>query len=132
MVQTHLQPHSKTIYSGSLAPPRGMNFNGKEGKEVGSAEAMARLDSSGYWQRPTLSVCVCHSVCIGYKPSHDWCKARHQGLLPMVGRDLRISLESYRAPQAGKPPDRKVLSRHGLLSSLGAWGLGTNQKAACN
>ena len=69
----------------------------------------------------------------GYKPSRDWRKPRHPGLVPTVG-GLRISLDSYRPPHAGQFPDRKVqsASRHGLLSSLGAWGLGTNRKAARN
>ena len=55
----------------------------------------------------------------GYKPSHDWRKARRQGLLPTLGgigshwtAIARLKLDS--------PPDRKVLSRHGLLSSWGA------------
>ena len=69
----------------------------------------------------------------GYNPSHDWRKARRQGLLPTVGGILGSHcIYSYRPPQAGLPPDRNVMSRHGLLSSLGAWGLGTNRKAARN
>ena len=40
------------------------------------------------------------------------------------GRDLCVSLDSYHPPQAGQPPVSKVLSCHGLLSSLGAWRLG--------
>ena len=39
-------------------------------------------------------------------------------------RDLHVSLDSYCLPQAGQPPVSKVLSHHGLLSSLGAWRLG--------
>ena len=38
------------------------------------------------------------------------------------GRDFL--LDSCRPPQAGQPPASKVLSRHGVPSSLGAWGLG--------
>ncbi|GAA6101905.1 uncharacterized protein LOC122792394 [Tachysurus ichikawai] len=39
------------------------------------------------------------------------------------GRDYHVSLDSYRSPQAGQPPVNKVLSRHSLLASLGAWSL---------
>ncbi|GAA6071721.1 uncharacterized protein LOC117871822, partial [Tachysurus ichikawai] len=39
------------------------------------------------------------------------------------GRDYHVSLDSYRLPQAGQPPVYKVLSRHSLLASLGAWSL---------
>ena len=46
------------------------------------------------------------------------------------GRDHCISLDSYRPPQAGQPPANQVLSRHGLLSSVGAWGLGQNPKCS--
>ena len=44
------------------------------------------------------------------------------------GRDLHITLDSYRLPQAGQPPASEVLSRHGLPSSLGVWGLGYADK----
>ena len=43
------------------------------------------------------------------------------GVVLVGGRDSLISLDSYRPPQAGQPPASKVLSRHGLPSSLGAW-----------
>ena len=43
------------------------------------------------------------------------------GVASNGGRDLHISLDSYHLPQAGQPPVSKVLSHHGLLSSLGAW-----------
>ena len=46
------------------------------------------------------------------------------GVASNGGRDLRVSLDSYHLPQAGQPPVSKVLSHHGLLSSLGAWRLG--------
>ena len=46
------------------------------------------------------------------------------GVASNVGRDLHVSLDSYHLPQAGQPPVSKVLSCHGLLSSLGAWRLG--------
>ena len=60
----------------------------------------------------------------GYKPLRDWRKARRQRLLPTVGGVLGSHWTcSYRPPQAGQPPDSKVLFRHGLISSLGAWGL---------
>ena len=58
-----------------------------------------------------------------YKPSLNWCRMWCQGLLLTVG-DLHVSLDSYHPPQAGQPPVSKVLSHHGLLSSLGAWRLG--------
>ena len=58
---------------------------------------------------------------IGVKQGARGCSRRWEGF-----RDI------YRPPQAGQPPDRKVQSRHGLLSSLGAWGLGTIRKAARN
>ena len=52
--------------------------------------------------------------------------------LPVIsyngGRDLHITLDSYRLPQAGQPPASEVLSRHGLPSSLGVWGLGYADK----
>lgn len=41
-------------------------------------------------------------------------------VVPVDGRDSLISLDSYCPPQAGQPPASKVLSRHGLPSSLGA------------
>lgn len=44
------------------------------------------------------------------------------------GRVSWISLDSYRPPQAGQTPATKLLSRHGLPSSLGAWGLGYTDK----
>ena len=59
----------------------------------------------------------------GYKPSRDWRKARRQGLLPTVGRILASHWTAIARLKLGSPPDRKVLSRHGLLSLLGAWGL---------
>ena len=42
------------------------------------------------------------------------------------GSDHCVTLINYRPPQAGQPPASKVLSRHGLLSQVGAWGLGQN------
>ena len=39
------------------------------------------------------------------------------------GRDLRVSLVSYRPPQALQPKANKVLTRHSLPASLGAWSL---------
>ena len=39
------------------------------------------------------------------------------GFAPDGGRDPRISLDSYRPPQAGQPPASKVLSHQGLPSS---------------
>ena len=46
------------------------------------------------------------------------------GIASDGGRDLHVSLDSYHLPQAGQSPVSKVLSCHGLLSSLGAWRLG--------
>ena len=69
----------------------------------------------------------------GYKSSLNWRRARRQGNTASDGgRDFRISLDSYRPPQAGQPPASKVLSRHSLPSSLGAWGSGTIRKVDCN
>ena len=68
----------------------------------------------------------------GYKPSHDWRKARRQGLLPKVGGILGSHWTAIARLKLGSPQTENVLSRHGLLSSLGAWGLGTNRKAARN
>ena len=59
-----------------------------------------------------------------YKPSLNWHRVQHQGLLWMVG-DIFVSHWTANCPpQAGQPPVSKVLSHHGLLSSLGAWRLG--------
>ena len=46
------------------------------------------------------------------------------GVASDSGRDLHVSLDSYCLPLAGQPPVSKLLSCHGLLSSLGAWRLG--------
>ena len=46
------------------------------------------------------------------------------GVASNSGRDLCVSLDSYHLPGAGQPPVSKVLSHHGLPSSLGAWRLG--------
>ncbi len=42
------------------------------------------------------------------------------GPLSDGGRDHRVSLDSYRPPQAGQPPASKVLSRHSSPALLGA------------
>ena len=39
------------------------------------------------------------------------------------GRNSRIPLGSYRPPQSRQPPDSKVLPRHNLFPSFGAWSL---------
>ena len=59
----------------------------------------------------------------GYRLPLDWRRAQRQG---------SFSLDSYRPPQAGQPPASKVLSRHGLPSSLGAWRLGDIRQADRN
>lgn len=43
----------------------------------------------------------------------------------------RTSLDSYRPPVAGQLIN-KVVSRHCLPSSLGAWELGSNRQAGCH
>ena len=40
-----------------------------------------------------------------------------------MGGTIVVPLVSYRPPQAGQPPDSKVLTRHGLPASVGAWSL---------
>ena len=82
---------------------------------------LAVVTQHGEQQLPVISRCT-----IGVKQGARGCSRRWEGSY------FRVSLDSYRPPQAGQPPGRKVLSRHGLLSSLGAWGLGTNRKAARN
>jgi len=54
------------------------------------------------------------------------------GAAPDGGRDSQISLDSYCPLQAGQPPASKALSCHSVLSSLGAWGLGTIRAADRN
>ena len=55
------------------------------------------------------------------------------GQLPTVGGTIVVSLDSYRPPQAGQPPARKVLSRHSLPALQGAQGLGASpDKRAVN
>ena len=65
----------------------------------------------------------------GYTLSLYWWRKRSSDL---TGRDPRISLDSYCPPQSGQLPASKVLSRHCLPSSLGAWGYGTTRKADWN
>ena len=59
-----------------------------------------------------------------YKPSLNWHRVWCQGLLLMVGEIFMSHWTATGLPQAGQPPISKVLSHHGLLSSLGAWRLG--------
>ena len=40
-----------------------------------------------------------------------------------MGGTIVVPLVSYRPPQAGQPLDSKVLTRHGLPASVGAWSL---------
>lgn len=81
----------------------------------------------------TLSVDTTRRAAVtGYKPQLDWRKALAPGVALGGGRDLGVSLGSYRPPQAGQSPVNKVLSRHSLLSSLGAWGLGILRTVDCN
>ena len=84
----------------------------------------------------TLQLCHLHGVDstqeaadTSYKPSLNWHRVQAPGVASDGGRDLHVSLDSYHLPQAGQPPASKVLSCHGLLSSLGAWRLGNIQQA---
>ncbi|GCC20563.1 hypothetical protein chiPu_0019125 [Chiloscyllium punctatum] len=59
-----------------------------------------------------------------------------KGVIPWVApdgrRDFRIPLDNSRPPQAGQLPASKALSRHKLLCSFCACGLGIIRKADCN
>jgi hypothetical protein len=55
----------------------------------------------------------------------DWRRKPAPGAPFDGGRDHRVSLDSYRPPQALQPPASKVLSRYSLPALLGAHGLGT-------
>ena len=62
----------------------------------------------------------------GYKPSHDWRKARRPGLLLTVGGILKgLPGRGQLSPASSwTAPRQKGAVPHGLLSSLGAsWGL---------
>ena len=43
------------------------------------------------------------------------------GLPPTARGTIVVPLVSYHSPQAGQPPASKVLTRHSLPASLGAW-----------
>lgn len=60
----------------------------------------------------------------GYKSSLSWLNSVAPGVALHGGRHSPVSLDGYRPPQVGQPPASKVLSCHGLLSSLCPWGLG--------
>ncbi len=62
-----------------------------------------------------------------YKPRVDWRKLGHYGLSLTVG-GIIVSNWSANAWAAGQPPVSKLLNRHSLPASMGAWSLGKQPK----
>uniref|UniRef100_A0A0B7ADM1 Uncharacterized protein n=1 Tax=Arion vulgaris TaxID=1028688 RepID=A0A0B7ADM1_9EUPU len=70
---------------------------------------------------PLLTKPTQKTTVTGYKSSLIGVEYRTPRVVFDGGRDHRVSLDSYRPPQAGQPPDNKVLSRHSSPASMGAW-----------
>ena len=68
-----------------------------------------------------------HAV-TGYKSTVRWRMLGCHGLSPTVGGIVAVPLVSYRPSQAGQPLTSKMLTRHSLPVSMGAWSSGLKDR----
>ncbi|CAM5093712.1 unnamed protein product [Natator depressus] len=59
----------------------------------------------------------------GSKLLLDWHRVERQGLSPTVGEIIISHWITTVRHKTGQPPDNRLLSRHSLAASMGAWGL---------
>ena len=65
---------------------------------------------------------------VTHKSRLNWHILRRHGLSPTVGGIVAIPLVSQCPPQAGQPSASKLLTRHSISASMGAWSSGRSPK----